>query len=1165
MSTDIATLGIEIESTGVASAVRRLDELTRSATTSHRATDNLSKRFSYLESATNQCQQTLKRTTSGVADWVVAASNASQSTIDFSQNVSILGSALVDLRSHINAAISLIASYAAATKAIDFGRRGVQFNTAMEQSVIGIGSLITSMATLSTAQDKVLEGQEKYNAAQVLAKNLMKDIQILGLETTATTTELVGGVQSMMSSALAAGFTLKQIPQFAVAAAQAMQTMGVPLEQMRTELDALLTGQINSGDDILAQRLFGDIKAQGKNIGEYIRNLRSAGKLYDELMRRLEAFRLAGADVANTLTGLMSNVEEALDVIAGQATKNLTNSIKTSVKMFQELFFTTKDGTTAISSDFQNIASVMEQVYDIAGEKLLQVVTSIIDGIKSVNSALQGADIRDLLSTLVPLTGAVAAGFITMKSATAVYSAATKQATASNVKQLGVLQAVQFQLGAIQLRASAAGAALLSAFGGPIGAAIFAIGSAIGYLATAETSAEQVATRHALSLDMVSSSTDAAAAATRNYTNSLNDMSTQQAKMEVQSLTAQMNEFINGKWFESNLAGRIRSSLSNLFPSADEFEELSNLTEKLLPSNLKNVTAKQLQDLKQQFEQFAIDRDKSLEFKSEGGAGQLLDYLILLVTKLELARDRVNEVSNESANAAPLVDELTAAVNLLNNTQDANVGTLQGAITFLQKYTKATDSAKKSAQENAAAQAQQALKTLQAGAAAALAAGETEKAAKLNKALDDMKKAVKEADQMAASGGKRKGSGGLDQITRTEESLRKLRMEVQHLREVETSGAKGYAALVLSIEQGRQAALADAQAQYDLTLKRKSATAAQAEQILALQKEKIELETTAKLRDAEKQKLQTTADLHERLASLTYDDSIAREYRVKLIQQEADELRRANPELEQYISTWEKLSISQVSEKDSIWLTLTRTTDRYFSQATDWASQFGRTWDNAMGSMADGLTEFCMSSSASFNDMINGMIKDIVRLQMQAALSGLFKGVTTLVSGLFEGTTTSSVVSEGVSYETGQGWHTGGVVGHDSPTFIRKLPSFAFADAPRLHDGGGWFRSDEYPAILQKGERVLNRSETAAYNAGQNSRSKTTPQINVPVNVIFENGSRNGITAEKVDQRPNSQGGLDVRVLIKDVIVSDVAQGNGGRIAKTFQSVYGLKRQTRGR
>jgi len=49
----------------------------------------------------------------------------------------------------------------------------------------------------------------------------------------------------------------------------------------------------------------------------------------------------------------------------------------------------------------------------------------------------------------------------------------------------------------------------------------------------------------------------------------------------------------------------------------------------------------------------------------------------------------------------------------------------------------------------------------------------------------------------------------------------------------------------------------------------------------------------------------------------------------------------------------------------------------------------------------------------------------------------------------------------------------------------RMVPAMAFAAAPRMHSGG-WagLKPDEVPAILQKGERVLSRRETAQYGAG---------------------------------------------------------------------------------
>lgn len=57
-------------------------------------------------------------------------------------------------------------------------------------------------------------------------------------------------------------------------------------------------------------------------------------------------------------------------------------------------------------------------------------------------------------------------------------------------------------------------------------------------------------------------------------------------------------------------------------------------------------------------------------------------------------------------------------------------------------------------------------------------------------------------------------------------------------------------------------------------------------------------------------------------------------------------------------------------------------------------------------------------------------------------------------------------------------FHSGGLVGYDAPSFLRSMPIMAFATAPRYHYR---FASDEFPAILQKGERVLSREQNRNY------------------------------------------------------------------------------------
>jgi hypothetical protein len=61
------------------------------------------------------------------------------------------------------------------------------------------------------------------------------------------------------------------------------------------------------------------------------------------------------------------------------------------------------------------------------------------------------------------------------------------------------------------------------------------------------------------------------------------------------------------------------------------------------------------------------------------------------------------------------------------------------------------------------------------------------------------------------------------------------------------------------------------------------------------------------------------------------------------------------------------------------------------------------------------------------------------------------------------------------------------------------VPAMAFANAPRMHQGGfAGLKSDEVPAILQRGERVLSRAELAGGMGGGASDSRS---VGVSINI----------------------------------------------------------------
>ena len=122
---------------------------------------------------------------------------------------------------------------------------------------------------------------------------------------------------------------------------------------------------------------------------------------------------------------------------------------------------------------------------------------------------------------------------------------------------------------------------------------------------------------------------------------------------------------------------------------------------------------------------------------------------------------------------------------------------------------------------------------------------------------------------------------------------------------------------------------------------------------------------------------------------------------------------------------------------------------------------------------AAAIADFAMSGETSFRDMIDAMIRDLLRMAAyQNITAPLFGGISSMVGKVFSGGATVAGGSTTLDLTRNlsvSGFHSGGIVGRDS-SFTRSLPGSLFSHAPRLHSG---LMPDEFPAILQKGEAVI--------------------------------------------------------------------------------------------
>jgi hypothetical protein len=166
------------------------------------------------------------------------------------------------------------------------------------------------------------------------------------------------------------------------------------------------------------------------------------------------------------------------------------------------------------------------------------------------------------------------------------------------------------------------------------------------------------------------------------------------------------------------------------------------------------------------------------------------------------------------------------------------------------------------------------------------------------------------------------------------------------------------------------------------------------------------------------------------------------------------------------------------------WRAVSQGLSQYADQAMDWGKGLSDTLVGAFRSAEGAFRDFVKTGKIDFKGLIASILTDLAVLQFRKAVLG---PIANALSTAFAGPTLGGNVASAVL-------HSGGMVGLSGAT--RSVPAIAFAGAPRMHAGGmAGLRADEVPTILQRGERVLNRRETAQYGAGGSGMSRVRIEL----------------------------------------------------------------------
>jgi hypothetical protein len=242
----------------------------------------------------------------------------------------------------------------------EFTRIGLEFNQTIETANLGIASLITASTKMTDQTGKEVDGLEKLAIARSIAETQVKKLRIAGLQTAATTEQLVVAFQQAVGVGLSWGLTLDQIRIITIQVSQAAGNLGVPLNQLNEELRSLLSGTITPRNTRIATAL--------RITNAQIKEAQKAGTLFDFVTKRLEAFSTAGEESQKTFTGVMSNLRETLQSLGGDATKPLFETLRLQgMKTLQDMFDLKQ---ARIANKFAGILEVATNVFGRMGDLL---------------------------------------------------------------------------------------------------------------------------------------------------------------------------------------------------------------------------------------------------------------------------------------------------------------------------------------------------------------------------------------------------------------------------------------------------------------------------------------------------------------------------------------------------------------------------------------------------------------------------------------------------------------------------------------------------------------------------------------------------------------------------------------------------------------------------
>lgn len=468
-----------------------------------------------------QAQQGLQRVKDGLGGLDAGLVSVDASAGKTAASLSRMNTSVGDIAKGVIGA-QLLASglQAVASAATALPRSAFDYTKELEASSVGMAGILGSMAAMNGKQ---LE----YHQGLAISQDMIRKLGDDALRTAASSQELTSTFQALLAPGLAAKMTLDEIRQLTVTGVNAVKSIGLSGAQVVQELRDLVAGGITASGSQLATAL-------GLKDADIAKAKASSEGLFSFLMERLRGFEESSSRFGDTLQGRMDALKEGSTRVAAEGMKPLTDEISRTIGELGKLFVTfEKTGEAKLNPEIiaslrgvsEGLVSVMDagkstaavlyenreavgglvaayaafKVGSIAAEMVqaVQAKTALAQAsrLAAVQSAVESAANESAVLTSRQKTAAILAELQANVQRTAAQVAATAGTVAATQAERAHALAVT-QLTAAQNAASVSGRAMgavMGALGGPVGIAVTAFASLVGYMMSANAEAEKLA------------------------------------------------------------------------------------------------------------------------------------------------------------------------------------------------------------------------------------------------------------------------------------------------------------------------------------------------------------------------------------------------------------------------------------------------------------------------------------------------------------------------------------------------------------------------------------------------------------------------------------------------------------------------------------------------